>query len=1337
MTSVTTKVKTFLLHTLAPLILKYLYQNSQELSLWWIVQRWFCPKLLLLDAAIWIMGRVASRLHAVQGQGRVLFPKSPQHESRQDDDDDDDCRDDQAAPSMFERCLPSASIERREEAAEAGPMSAFLKQMGSTATTSRRANAVRRPKRSGSRRRPSASASALEGPPADTRRARSSATRRELPINNDRSATATSSLLAMTEAPSFFNILAATASKGRHQQPTKATKQQGRPQQVKQKKRQRESAGVAGKENRSWQQEPGQKLSLVRQPLKNSNHNRGEVDAGMLGQLQQLTIKEEGGATGLMGLFVENNTTQPTKTKALSIQPTATQKIPKTTVGRRSPKRTAKSAPETQLFTSSMLVPLDPPTKTTASHSDSTFRKQESEQSRQEQIELVKAKSGWLDLERKSLQLPTGSSAASMKGSHETSILAAKPTKTIDTAIDTVTSFEKKRPATEPEVPFWALTSKTMATKNQVPSSPSSTSSSSSTPPIMQSDEWRDEVASSPIMELSSPETNATNLKCAKITEEKQPNQQQVTQSTTPVERPALLMDDGLMDGGVQSIHQDLDDNDNHVESGDFAENDDNMKDTIEAENAQDEKELTNGVPGDLQGGSSFPDNNNHPNGLDVAPNQDPISKNELPVETAMEEKAKAEAVESLAPVEDRSNVQSSRQTSNMLPQVLDESLMLWMLASDPVVASSNTNGSDLTRKRSSRRTRQCKSQQTPEEVIELSSSSEDESPIDTISNNENGYKDITIDSESESDSKFEASVDGKAAVRRLTRQSSKKMQKTKRLSDRSQSSKITATRRRSLRVKPEEKQQRDKNKTKKETITLANDVDSSTVSDKQLAKITRRRSGRQRAKPDRFVDLFEEFAPIKTVETPRLSQEKKSPLGKRKARQSGLTNARTGGETKPCSPNVNQQIQKVSRSLDDHDDESELEEKSPSSSDDEEVSGDENWIYEMSPILLASPSLSTKSVAKSRSSIHIDSPENQSKKRKVCYEVEEVDNRPLQIQPRPRAPIFAHIEGKSFGPRAELRAITCQRLEHNSLLGFYKYADLEKPTGNTYLRMLLRQPPIITAVEEQEQKDKPRGKPPNHKTAKIGFRKPSQLVVEENEDKHSPDDSDESVWSTQEIGALKAAYCKVHALSRTFWDDVAAQIEGRTATGCRQKWFSLVKTPPRKKYGKKKSSLRVAEPFDEDVDDDEDDIFNSTPTGEMAMATKGIKGIEGLAGLDLGAGSPIRFNKAALDNPLDEAEEEELGVGDIREKPGYLSYIRACQKKIRMAKKQGHQKGRTKKVQKAVSKVSEQYGDGDVAVNGNLSPGGTLRVQAQYEEDDEDIVFRDDDAESEDEELF
>ena len=79
--------------------------------------------------------------------------------------------------------------------------------------------------------------------------------------------------------------------------------------------------------------------------------------------------------------------------------------------------------------------------------------------------------------------------------------------------------------------------------------------------------------------------------------------------------------------------------------------------------------------------------------------------------------------------------------------------------------------------------------------------------------------------------------------------------------------------------------------------------------------------------------------------------------------------------------------------------------------------------------------------------------------------------------------------------------------------------------------------------------------------------------------------------------------------------------------------------------------------------------------------------------------------------------EEDDLEVGDIREKPGYKSYIRACQKKIRQAKKQGRsKKNKAKKTKKTVSKVAEQYGDGDVAVNGNLSPGGTLRLQTHYQ---------------------
>ena len=55
-------------------------------------------------------------------------------------------------------------------------------------------------------------------------------------------------------------------------------------------------------------------------------------------------------------------------------------------------------------------------------------------------------------------------------------------------------------------------------------------------------------------------------------------------------------------------------------------------------------------------------------------------------------------------------------------------------------------------------------------------------------------------------------------------------------------------------------------------------------------------------------------------------------------------------------------------------------------------------------------------------------------------------------------------------------------------------------------------------------------------------------------------------------------------------------------------------------------------------------------------------------------------------------------------------------------------------KRKKSSAMVSGEFGDGAIAMRGNLSPGGTLKVKNLYEDDDEEeVFFRDEASNSED----
>eukprot|EP00984_Skeletonema_dohrnii_P030857 scaffold22703_cov84-Skeletonema_dohrnii-CCMP3373.AAC.2 len=89
--------------------------------------------------------------------------------------------------------------------------------------------------------------------------------------------------------------------------------------------------------------------------------------------------------------------------------------------------------------------------------------------------------------------------------------------------------------------------------------------------------------------------------------------------------------------------------------------------------------------------------------------------------------------------------------------------------------------------------------------------------------------------------------------------------------------------------------------------------------------------------------------------------------------------------------------------------------------------------------------------------------------------------------------------------------------------------------------------------------------------------------------------------WTQQEITSLRKAYQQSNPTSPTLWQDISTAMSSsnkrRSASECQRKWFSLVATP-KKRVGRRKNG-RVNEKkygVEEDVSEEEDDLFDSTP---------------------------------------------------------------------------------------------------------------------------------------------
>ncbi|CAB9502625.1 expressed unknown protein [Seminavis robusta] len=358
----------------------------------------------------------------------------------------------------------------------------------------------------------------------------------------------------------------------------------------------------------------------------------------------------------------------------------------------------------------------------------------------------------------------------------------------------------------------------------------------------------------------------------------------------------------------------------------------------------------------------------------------------------------------------------------------------------------------------------------------------------------------------------------------------------------------------------------------------------------------------------------------------------------------------------------------------------------------------------------------------------------------KVCYDqVELVENNDVLVDGCwGKAAVFAPIRDQCTfdGPVGNnstarpLRSVTAVDK------GVCCYDELEVACGKSYIRMLANLPPVITRLEEQEQsKTVPRQKnklisaaDPVHQAQllAVGLRKRDhRRRAPQNPPKDDQPEA-EIVWSSNDLAMLKQAYKQANAKSPSFWDDVASMVEGKTASSCREKWFSLANTPPRKTVAARKCIVSSSPVSAED----EDDLFNSTPlrgsltTGDNPESSSEKKdkttAIRGFPSFNIG--SPLKFEKKVLSLPSLSDDEDDLSMVDFRFKPGYKTYIRDMKKKVRQSQQQRQKpKGKSKKNSQM---VSERFADGDVEMRGDLSPGGTLRVKSVFSDVEDDTFF-------------
>lgn len=236
-----------------------------------------------------------------------------------------------------------------------------------------------------------------------------------------------------------------------------------------------------------------------------------------------------------------------------------------------------------------------------------------------------------------------------------------------------------------------------------------------------------------------------------------------------------------------------------------------------------------------------------------------------------------------------------------------------------------------------------------------------------------------------------------------------------------------------------------------------------------------------------------------------------------------------------------------------------------------------------------------------------------------------------------------------------------------------------------------------------------------------------SKSIAQTPRDKSNAQVYTDGQWSASEVNMLRNAQKDIDPTLSSYWEEVATFVGSKTSSECREKWFSLVATPkgrPRKESKKKtaNTSFNSATIDGASVDEDEeDDLFNSTPLREAAP-------------LDAQNEMLVKkFDKASFGlsacKPSTHSNLVKEGTSDLKDRRrGYKTYIDNLRKDLNP-----NAKIAKKKKQPKPSKASQNvYLDDSTkgGLVGKLLPDGSFKIDEQEESDnDEDDFFDDEES--------
>ena len=211
--------------------------------------------------------------------------------------------------------------------------------------------------------------------------------------------------------------------------------------------------------------------------------------------------------------------------------------------------------------------------------------------------------------------------------------------------------------------------------------------------------------------------------------------------------------------------------------------------------------------------------------------------------------------------------------------------------------------------------------------------------------------------------------------------------------------------------------------------------------------------------------------------------------------------------------------------------------------------------------------------------------------------------------------------------------------------------------------------------------------------------------------------------WSTEQLEQLRNAQEDVDPTSTSYWMDVASFVPGKSASECQTKWFSMTKSPA----PKTKNNGREIVPYHLQTtnDDDEDDIFQSTPMrGSMFVNANYYQSFH-----------EVTLPKLPTPTlPSMEIDNDEIFVTSLNMlaptvKPVSKAFLQRMKRNFTKAETNVATTAKLlhkKYAGKNTKGLTEALCDHDVDINIRLSPGGTLQVKSHVDHDDEDDFWDD-----------